>query len=419
MKSPDHYFHCNICPENDFSNNHLDHILNNENIQNNEQISMNISGENKLDNDIIENESYNGRNNLYLGNYSKSNDDEFYSFENDNVNKNSNLERYNNSDVLQDVKIVDIKQNEVTTLHCETINGKKINISNEFIDKKFNELFQTNVVDVVDISKMQMLKKKRRRRTKKEILKAKNSPNQVPKEGKKRGRESKTSKNKKKGDEKHSKEHDDNIIKLLNSFIFDDARKCLNKSFLDENMNFIKQKGKNIQEPIKKLSPKIISNSIQKKTRIEIMNKTFKEIFSSYPISIRYKYTLKSHNKDLIEKIYKEKNQHFIIYILDMTFLDCLNYFTGQITDESIIAYFKSNYNYDEEIIRKFIGNFKKIDKLFDKLYSKHIKDNNIEEVKRYLERIKILALNYKESFLKKFERNETKKTKVSDSKDN
>lgn len=78
-------------------------------------------------------------------------------------------------------------------------------------------------------------------------------------------------------------------------------------------------------------------------------------MFLSYPISLRFKNVSKSSNKDLIEKI-----------ILELTYYDGLNYYNGQITNESVIEYFKNNYNYDEETINKFINNFEKLDKFFD-----------------------------------------------------
>ena len=120
----------------------------------------------------------------------------------------------------------------------------------------------------------------------------------------------------------------------------------------------------------------------------------------------------------IIEKIVIENKQPFVMYILNLTFLEALNYYNGKITDQIIIDDFKKN-NFKEGIIHKFISNFEKIDKLFVKLYNKHIKENNQEEVKKYLTRIKVLSLNYKESFDNKFERTENKRTKVSDSKDN
>ena len=48
-------------------------------------------------------------------------------------------------------------------------------------------------------------------------------------------------------------------------------------------------------------------------------------------------------NRELINKIYKEGKESFVIFILEMKFIEGLNFFNGQIKDEEIIAYFKKN----------------------------------------------------------------------------
>ena len=105
-----------------------------------------------------------------------------------------------------------------------------------------------------------------------------------------------------------------------------------------------------------------------------------------------------------------------------MTFSKCLNYFNGQISDDSIIEDFKKNYNhdYDDKLIREFIYKFEKIDKFLRIEYIKHKKEGNDEKsTEEYLTRIRVLCLNYKEEFEKKSERSENKNNKVEDSKDN
>ena len=153
---------------------------------------------------------------------------------------------------------------------------------------------------------------------------------------------------------------------------------------------------------------------------MKILNQTFKEILSSYPISKKCKKYPESHNKDLIDRIFQENKQHFIQYILNMTFLKLLNFFNGQITDDIIIEDFKKNYNYDEKLIQEFINNFGKIDKFLNVLYEMHIKEGNDEKSsEEYLTRVRIICLNYKEVFEDKSERSPNKKNNVIDSKDN
>ena len=157
-----------------------------------------------------------------------------------------------------------------------------------------------------------------------------------------------------------------------------------------------------------KLSPKLISTKIKKATIMNIINSKFKDLFSTNKISDKYKKINPEINRELINKIYKEGKEDFVMFILEMNFLDGLNFFNGQIKDEEIITYFKKNYPYSEELIKKFVGNFGKIGKLLDKLYKNSDKDE--EETKDYLSKINVLCLNYKESFEKKYDRRENKK---------
>ena len=138
---------------------------------------------------------------------------------------------------------------------------------------------------------------------------------------------------------------------------------------------------------------------------MKIMGQKFKDIFSTIPISSKYKKLSETNNKDLVEKIYKENNQPFVIYILDLTFLDGLNYFNGQISDENIFNHFKDKFNKD--LIQKFINNFGKIGKLFDKVYKEYDGKYNTNEIQDYMTQIKLLSLNYKGNFENKFDRGE------------
>ena len=153
------------------------------------------------------------------------------------------------------------------------------------------------------------------------------------------------------------------------------------------------------------------------------MEKKLKDLFSDYDLSIKYKNPLKSHNKNLITKIYNEQNQPFVKFILELSYLEGLKYFSGQITDEEMIEKFKANYicTYDEQLIRKFISNFEKIDIFLKTLYDKLIKELSKEEIKDYFSKIKYLCLNYKESFVDKNKRgpNKNKKTAEDKKKDN
>ena len=257
-----------------------------------------------------------------------------------------------------------------------------------------------------------MLKKKRKRRTREEIENDKKNENtSEQKVLKKRGRKKQDIFENDEEKTKHSKHSDDNITKKINSNYIEEIKTWLNKSFLDStNMDFQdeKLKKKFNDNYFLKIDTNLISNQIKRKSMIETMGKTFKEIFYFTPISSKYTKLPKSNNKDLIEKIYQENNQPFVMFILEMTFLEGLNYFNGQIPDSIIFNYFKEKYSV--ELIQKFINNFGKIDAFFAKLYKKYNGENNINEIKDYLSKIKVLALNYKESFENKYDRRENKK---------
>ena len=343
-------------------------------------------------------------NNAYADNSAQINDENFNI---ENVIKSTNNDEKNNSKLLKDNKIQDWIPMKSTTCQIDEINGKKIITSNNKCDKIFDELYGTTEMNIPTIKEMQMVKKKRKRRTREEIENDKK--NEIPQEQKvkkTRGREKRNILEYKNENTKHSKNSDDNIIKKINAHYLEEIITWLNKSFLDSsNMNFQDEqiKKKLNDNYFLKLKADLITNHIKRQLIMQIMGKKFKDIFSSYPISTKYRKLPKTNNKDLVEKIYKENNQPFVIYILNMTFLEGLNYFNGQISDENIFNYFKENYS--KEIIQIFINNFRKIDNFLGELYKKYNGGNNTEETKDYLTKTKVLCLNYKENFEHKYDR--------------
>ena len=334
-----------------------------------------------------------------------------------------NNDDINNSDVLQGNKKIEIQQNKTSTNYISTINGKQINTSNKMMDKTFTELFGSPEGNNQTLLTFQMTKTKNKRRTKEEIERDNKNSSVIKKPNiiKKRGRQKKGDRN---GDLKHSRCADDNASKRINTAYFRNLRNWLNRSFIDENLNFMNEEENKLTKKnyFLKLNP-IINNKIKKDIRIEIMEKKLKDLFSDYDLSIKYKNPIKNHNKNLITKIYDEQNQPFVKFILELSYLEGLKYFSGQITDEEMIEKFKANYicTYDEQLIRKFIGNFEKIDIFLKTLYDKLIKELSKEEIKDYFSKIKYLCLNYKESFVDKNKRgpNKNKKTAEDKKKDN
>ena len=369
--------------------------------------SNNLKFEKHEINYINENNLINGSNNIY------NNLEEIINEEKNSDNKNliNNDAVLMNSDIFQDNNKIELLNLNRDTYNSQTINGKQIITTNEMISNKLQELFNNSEINVDKLKDMQMLKKKKKRRTKKEIERDKTLSQEEKKQDKKKGRIKKDSEENLKSNVNHPKEADDNIVKKINTFYLEEIRKWLNKSFLDENKtNFetSKSREKNKKGIFMRLSPELISNKIKKATILNIMNTKFKDLFYSNKISLKYKKKNPEINRELINKIYKEGKESFVIFILEMKFIEGLNFFNGLIQDEQIINYFKNNYKYSEELVKKFVGNFGKIGSLLDKLYRNSDKDE--AETKDYLTKINVLCLNYKESFENKYDRKENKK---------
>ena len=343
----------------------------------------------------------NGRNGIYINLDDSLNEPKTI------PNKNSG-EILNNPDILQYNNKIEPNQNKALIIeNMSTINGKQVLTSNLMISNKMKELFDTTEINYDTLRDMQMLRKKRKRRTKEVVTKEKNQKIDEVKIKKKRGRLKGESKGKVKIN--HSKDADDNIIKKINSFFLEKIRNWLNNSFLDNNLHFqtFKFRKKHKKKIFAKLSPKIITNKVKKNFILEIIDTKFKDIFSSYEISPKYKRIESTNNKDLIKDIYDENNQVFVIYILELTFLDALNYFNGQTTDDTVKSFFANNYNYNQELVEQFIKNFDKIDIFMDNIYQNLKREKQKTEIKEYLDRVSVLCLNYKQSFEKKYERKE------------
>ena len=335
------------------------------------------------------------------------------------ANKNINGEVINNLDILQYNNKIEPNQNKnIITENMSTINGNQILTSNLMINNKMQELFNSTEINYDNLKDMQMLKKKKKRRTKEAINKERNEKkNSDIIVEKQRGRLKKYNLDKSYHingitNINHTRDDDDNIVKKINTFFLEKILNWLNNSFIDDNLKFQTKKfrKKNKQKLFAKLRPKLITNKVKKTFILQIINTKFKEIFSTFPMSPKYKKISPTSNKDLIDIIYKEKKQPFVIYILELTFLEGLNYFNGQISDEKVKSFFEKNFNYNKELINEFISKFDKIDVFLDDLYQKLENEKSKEEIKDYLNKINVLCLNYKQSFEKKYERKENKK---------
>ena len=378
------------------------------------------TGENLNSNELPEKSDINNNNiiNYQLGFYlSPNSNDDYLNMDNNNFNRIiNNNEENDNPEILPDSKNIELNQNKNTTCHVDKVNGKQIIMTNEMVSNKLTELFKTNQINIETLKEMQMLKKKKRRRTNAEIELDKKLEPEVKIE-KKRGRQKKGLKIVEKLVIKHPKDADDNMAKKINTYYIEQIRSWTNKSFLDKNMNFISDKllKKKKDNYFYKLLPSLITTKINKESIIDLMEKKFKDIFYSYPVSKKYK-SDKDHNKNLIDKIYSENDQPFVVFILEMTFIEGLNFFNGQITDEYIINYFKNNYSFNEELILKFVQNFKKIGTFLDKLHKDNKGQINDNDLQNYIQKISVLCLNFENSFKNKYKRKESSKNKIVES---
>ncbi len=360
--------------------------------------------DNNNNNIYLSNNHYNDKNNNY-----KDNDD--YNCINENrIDEIFSLN--DNNSIEQNDKVTNIKEN-INTITLNT--GKIINTINPTMSIIMNDLFNTDKIDYENKNDMQLLKIKKKRRTNSEILNEKNLKLEEKTEAKKPGRykkketinlENNINNN---SDNVHSKKADDNILKKVNTFFCKNIRKWLNNSFIDDNYNFLSNQNKFL-----KMKQKLKGfTNLKKKETKELMKMKFKDIFN-IDISIKYKKNSTNYNKCLINNIYSENKQYFVIFILELTFIDAFNIFIGQTQLNDIKQLFK-NTNINEKTIDLFYEKFDKIDIFLKKIYEEEKLNKSKEDIKDYLERICILCSNYENWFDRKYDRKPNKSNKKED----
>ena len=169
----------------------------------------------------------------------------------------------------------------------------------------------------------------------------------------------------------HDKFSDDNLSRRSKHIILDKLFSFINyliEEFYDENnLSY-----KNRQFLLKINQRQVINSKVD--YNISFLNKKLKDIFSDN-ISTKYKRYLPQHNKILIEKLLNEKDESkkvFFEKIFNLTFLDCLKHFRGEINIKELEGFarldevceqFKKekDYEYYGEQFKYFIYNFEKI----------------------------------------------------------
>ena len=115
-------------------------------------------------------------------------------------------------------------------------------------------------------------------------------------------------------------------------------------------------------------------NHLKKDFNMELMNKTIKDIYQNSKISNKYKNRKNDSNKELVEKIYTENKEIDAIKILDTTYI---------------------------ELFSELMQN--NMDKFCNEIISKEEKNGlPREQSSTFLDKMKILCINYKDWFEKK-----------------
>ena len=371
-------------------------------------------------------------------NVNKNDYNEYFHYNNFSIQDNSNkqnlynyyqneindLNKYRNSssnenyilgegDLLQNnfqnyIEQMENKKTSNTSVNTVQVNGKQINTSNEAISNVLNDMFHTSEINLDNKKDMQFLRKKKDRRTKKEVDEEKRMKSKEIKVKKKLGRKKLDKETEINLKSEHTKFHDDNIIKKINSYFLEYCRNWLNNSFLNEKNEFEAQKTrKRLKKNIfLKISPKIITTNLKKETVMSVMKKKLKDLFSNQ-ISVKYRNYTNDQNEIFIKQIYKDNNQPFVIFILNLTFIELFNYFNGQSNGDNFRKYFLDR-NIDPNLVEQFLNNFNKIETFL--LTIKNKEKLSQELVQDYVQRISLLCLNYEESFKNKFNRSKNKK---------
>ena len=352
----------------------------------------------------------NNKKDYYNLNNHDFNNNPFQNKENNNIANNlyENLDINDRHYYIQNNDI--IKENEFSNT-ITLNNGKVIKPFNKMIVKSIFDLLKISEIDYDKLKDMQLLRNKRRRRTKKEIeeektLKTEDKNIIVKKKGRRQKEELKNSEENI-IDDTHSKKADDNIIKKINTNFLKNYIKWLNSSFLDEKGNFLPEKNKFL-----KIKP--IFDNLKKQKVTTLMATKFKDILIN-DISEKYKNLEGNPNKNLVEKIYSENKEYFVIFILELTFIDAFHIYNGEKSLDDFKILFLKEKKIEEKKIEEFYNNFHKVDLFLKKIYDDETKNqpNADSDIKDYIIRICLLSSNYEIWFKRKFNRKPNKKPEI------
>ena len=181
----------------------------------------------------------------------------------------------------------------------------------------------------------------------------------------------KTDDDKEKGEKgEHDKFSEDNMIRKIKSNFIDYIHNLINNSIENKELQFLKLDSE-------------INEKLKKDYNIELMNRSFKDLYENTPISKKYKKISKENgdtNKNIIYKIYYEEpyKEFNVINLLNKTY---------------------------KELFKDFVNN--NLDKFLNDIKQKEKKKKESEEnIINYIKNIKQLCYSYEDWYLKKKGRN-------------
>ena len=218
--------------------------------------------------------------------------------------------------------------------------------------------------------------------------------NTIIKEKKQYGRKKKF--NESENNENQIKYNEDNMITKIKICIINSILFLLNNSFIYFNFNT----GSFNNKKFLKIEPNIYSSN-KRDYNLKMLKMTIRDLFYNDISNKIYKED-KTHNKKLIDEIYKQQKETEVIKLLELTFEEFLNLFRGTISNElekklSLIKHIKEKFTN--------ITNFE------DKTRKKGIENGETNEaIDSYIQKLKDLCFNYEDWFDKKKSRKEKKK---------
>ena len=146
---------------------------------------------------------------------------------------------------------------------------------------------------------------------------------------------------------KHNKYDGDNIIRKVKCFLINALLRIINSSIKTIQITKKEEKKKFF---LLRINQKIIQN-INIDYNLNFLKWTLRELFSN-DIGKKYKKIKKSHNREIIQSLYKNNNYTKTTAILNITIKECLDYLS------------ESNFNYElqglEKEYQKKLDSFKK-----------------------------------------------------------